>query len=205
MKVFKNFLISFLAALVVAATAPVAVCAENDNHEEPTSSSKEEHGHTKVLSATEHGYKIDIFECDLYLQEIKNRPPMSQGSGIRICFRPNYKAIEDGVFIRRVDAFTWEMPNPQQAQGGDGNGLLAQQAAVINGQGDGVLSALHCDEQQGFKELCFLETLLRSDFYQTMGSIRGYGQATLTFGNETIQIDRWHLSMSNGISSVKSA
>jgi hypothetical protein len=134
-------------------------------------------------TAREMGYGVEVAECDENLDFIAvsspDRQVKSQGSTIRICFRPNEKARDDGIGMREVESFTWEMDHK------DGT---AEQVAVKNGKDDGMLSYLSC--QEGSK-VCFLDTLLLANFYLNSGSVLGTGVAHLTFGNESIEIEKW--------------
>jgi hypothetical protein len=129
------------------------------------------------------GYGVEVAECDENLDFIAvsspDRQVKSQGSTIRICFRPNEKARDDGIGMREVESFTWEMDHK------DGT---AEQVAVKNGKDDGMLSYLSC--QEGSK-VCFLDTLLLANFYLNSGSVLGTGVAHLTFGSEPIEIEKW--------------
>jgi hypothetical protein len=136
---------------------------------------------TEEQTAEELGYGVEVFECNNNLEElhIDDRQPKNQGSVLRVCFRPNEKAKEDGVGIRRIEFFVWQM---EHADG------LAEQYGVKNGRGDDVLSMLDC-EADG--TLCFLDTLLGTDFYRNRGSVEGVGEATMRIGMGAVPLEKW--------------
>jgi hypothetical protein len=160
--------------------------------------------HNNKKTAKEMGYGVEVAECDADLNWIAATSPDRQtkshqggtSSIIRICFRPNEKARDDGIGMRMVESFTWEMEH---------EGGTAIQVAVKDGKDDGVLSYLNCQEeeeqqqqqqQQGSSQqqtVCFLDTLLGTNFYVNAGSVLGTGVAHLAFGSgdEPIDIEKW--------------
>ena len=134
-------------------------------------------------TASEMGYGVEVAECDADLDFIATNSPdrqtKNQGSTMRICFRPNEKARDDGIGMRAVDSFTWEM---------DYEGGTAIQVAVKDGKDDGMLSYLVCEEGS---KVCYLDTLLGANFYKNPGSVMGKGVAHLAFGSEPIDIEKW--------------
>jgi hypothetical protein len=134
-------------------------------------------------TAKEMGYGVQVAECDADLEFIGSSSPdrqaKSQGSTMRICFRPNEKARDDGVGMRAVESFTWDMEHQDGA---------AVQVAVKNGKDDGMLSYLVCEEGS---QVCYLDTMLTANFYVNAGSVQGTGVAHLTFGSEPIEIEKW--------------
>jgi hypothetical protein len=130
---------------------------------------------------TEEGYRIEIFECDNNLDEIstENRQRKIQGSSYRICFRPNTKALEDGVGIESINHFKWELEHKL--------GITAQQA-VLNNAGDNVLTMLTCNDDG---KLCYLDSMLIADFYVDAGSVLGYGEAVFTGNKGTVEMERY--------------
>ena len=167
MQVFKRTLLP----LVALATAAINVSANDDA------------AAAVHKTASEMGYGVEVAECDADLDFIATNSPdrqvKSQGSTIRICFRPNEKARDDGIGMRAVDSFTWEMEHA------DGTAI---QLAVKDGKDDGMLSYLVCEEGS---KVCFLDTLLGANFYLNPGSVQGKGVAHLTFGSEPIDIEKW--------------
>jgi hypothetical protein len=130
---------------------------------------------------TADGYKIEIFECDTNLEELstENRQRKIQGSSYRICFRPNQKALDDGIGIERIDYFNWELFHSRG---------VTEQKAVTDGNGDDILTVLTCKDDGN---LCYLDSMLISDFYVDAGSVLGYGEATLTENKGKIEMERY--------------
>lgn len=130
---------------------------------------------------TEDGYGVVLYECDKQLQELPTaeRQRKIPGNSYRLCFAPNAKALADGVGIDKVDSFDWEL----QYKGG-----VAEQRAVINGDGDNILSVLTCNEDG---KLCYLDSMLQTQFYVDAGSVLGYGVATLTGNKGQVEIERF--------------
>ncbi len=131
--------------------------------------------------STHDGYSLEVFECDRNLKSLPTaeRQRKIPGSSYRLCFQPNEKALADGVGIERIDHFNWEL------QHRDG---VAKQQAVINGNGDNVLSILTCTEN---KKLCYLDSMLVTAFYVDSGSVLGYGAATFTGNNGAVVMERF--------------
>jgi hypothetical protein len=139
-------------------------------------------GTTSAASTlSEEGYGVVAFECDRNLVELPtaDRQRKIPGNSYRLCFKPNQKALADGVGIEKIDYFNWELPYK------DG---IAEQEAVINGDGDNILSLLSC-EQDG--KSCYLDTMLATPFYVDSGSVLGYGAATLTGNQGKVEMERF--------------
>lgn len=130
---------------------------------------------------TEDGYAVVVYECDASLDEIPTaeRHRKIQGSSYRLCFAPNKKALEDGIGMERIDFFNWEHTSKKG---------VAEQKAIIDGDGDNILSLLYCNEDH---KLCYLDSMLGSPFYVDAGSVLGYGTATLTDNKGTVEVERW--------------
>ena len=130
---------------------------------------------------TEDGYRIEIFECDNNLDELstENRQRKIQGFSYRICFRPNDKALEDGVGIESIIHFKWELQHKQ--------GVTVQQA-VLNNDGDNILTILTCKDDG---KLCYLDSMLTSEFYVDAGSVLGYGEAVFTGNKGRVEMERY--------------
>jgi hypothetical protein len=130
-------------------------------------------------TAVELGYGVRMYECDGKWNEVTTTAsPKSQGSILRVCFEPNAMAQADGVGIRSIDSFTWKKNN----NGNDNDG--AEQAAVVDGRDDGVLSSLECNDAD---TICSLDTMLGADFYSRGSSVYGVGTATMTMGSGSVE------------------
>lgn len=144
------------------------ICAKSS---EPTGANK----------VTADGYAVNVFECDRSLKPLssENRQRKIPGSSYRLCFQPNENALEDGVGIESVDFFTWELNHREG---------VTEQKAVVNGNGDNILSVLTCQED---KKLCYLDSMLITAFYVDSGSVLGYGVATLTANKGQVEMERF--------------
>lgn len=129
---------------------------------------------------TDEGYGVNLFECDHELQALStdNRQKKIQGEIFRMCMAPNPKSVEDGIFIERIDSFTWELEHKEG---------FVEQKAVIDGDGDNILSVLDCKADGS---LCYVDSLLSYGFFVDTGSVLGYGKATLSGNNGTVDIER---------------
>jgi hypothetical protein len=135
---------------------------------------------TQAGEELNHG--VDVFECNSNLDELSfqdRQVKMHEGSVIRVCFRPNHAAMEDGIRIRGIHEFIWDM---EHANG------VARQIAVENGDVEPALSQLECLE--GGK-ICVLDTMLTGDFYFNEGSVLGAGHAFLTGTNQPTLLRKW--------------
>jgi hypothetical protein len=133
-------------------------------------------------STSEMGYNVEVFECDRNLNELslEDRHKKNMGAVVRICFRPNQKAMDDKVHIQSVGSWHWEMEHK--------NGW-AEYEAVKDGKGDSVLSQMECVDQGA---ICYLDTLLTAEFYEHKGSVMGQGWASLTaFPEEKLKLEKW--------------
>jgi hypothetical protein len=137
---------------------------------------------SSIQAEEESSYGVDVFECNNNLEELAfqdRQVKTHEGSVIRVCFRPNHAAMEDGVRIRSIDEFIWYM---EHANG------VAQQTAVQNGQVEPSLSQLECLEGG---TICVLDTMLTGNFYFNEGSVLGTGHAFLTGTNQPILLKKW--------------
>ena len=92
------------------------------------------------------------------------------GPTVRICVERNAKAIQDGLYIRQIAAFTFFRDNIRQAA------ITLVGEAAQNG-----LTELHC--QQGAHK-CWFETYLMAEFFSKESYVQGSGAATLQFGDK---------------------
>jgi hypothetical protein len=130
---------------------------------------------------SDEGYGVVVFECDSNLKQLPtvDRQKKIPATSYRLCFAPNQKALTDGVGIEKIDYFNWELTHR--------NGV-AEQQAVIKGDGDNILSILTCEEDG---KLCYLASMLGSPFYVDSGSVLGYGAATLTGNKGKVEMERF--------------
>lgn len=124
-------------------------------------------------------YYADGFLCDENLERTTYTEPRVQGSDIRVCVVPRGDALVDGVYMRRIDTFTFQKDSPA------GDDTKVTQAAVRDGKSaNDALTELNCE--RGW-ELCYFDTQLTADFYRNAGIVFGYGEAWLQYGSGQVR------------------
>jgi hypothetical protein len=114
-------------------------------------------------------YYVEGFLCDMDNQQVTYTVPRNQGSMVRVCVKPMDDALQDGLYMRRVDSFTFQRDSLVA-------GRISQQAVKDGKTANDALTQLFCT--RGW-ELCYFDTLLRSDFYSGPGTVSGFGEAWL--------------------------
>jgi hypothetical protein len=118
----------------------------------------------------EQVYYVEGWLCDPVNNErLVTAEPQTQGTPLRVCVKPTDEALADGVFMRRIESFTFQ----RDSQLG---GLLSQTAVREGESANAGLTQLVCE--RGW-ELCYFDTLLNADFYFGAGSVTGFGEAWL--------------------------
>lgn len=115
-------------------------------------------------------YTVEGFLCDDDNERITYRTPKAQGSVTKICVKPTDRALEDGIYMRRIDSFGFRREGPD---GSDGDWIT--QGAVGNGQAL-PLTQLTCIRGS---DLCHFSTVLNANFYYAPGTVLGFGEAWL--------------------------
>jgi hypothetical protein len=113
-------------------------------------------------------YTVEGFLCDDNNERILYRIPKAQGSVTKICVKPTDDALEDNVYMRRIDSFIF-----QREFGPDDDKIT--QGAISGGQ-TLPLTELTC--RRG-SELCHFSTILNAKFYDAPGTVFGFGEAWL--------------------------
>jgi hypothetical protein len=115
-------------------------------------------------------YYVEGFLCDEKTnQPLMSASPRSQGSMVRVCVKPRDDALVDGVYMRRVDSFTFTRDDLL-------GGGISQEAVRDGRTANDALTQLECPRGV---DLCYFDTLLRSDFYFGPGTVNGFGEAWL--------------------------
>jgi hypothetical protein len=123
----------------------------------------------RLDESAEQAYFVEGFLCDQNNEKLVYDEPMTQGRTLRVCVKPRDDALADGVFMRRIESFTF--------QRADSVGGLLSQTAVREGESANAgLTQLVCE--RGW-ELCYFDTLLNADFYFGAGTVSGFGEAWL--------------------------
>jgi hypothetical protein len=99
--------------------------------------------------------------------------PLSQGSLITVCIKPDLSGIADGIKMRTVDSFTWTR---------DAN----TQAAVEGGLAAGNLLTTFDADLCAAGDYCTFSSILFAAFYATTGSVAGNGIASMQFGTRRL-------------------
>jgi hypothetical protein len=135
-------------------------------------------------------YLVEGFICDESNSLLDSEEPMKQGQKVRVCVKPTDEALADGIYMRRVDSFTFYRFRE--------DGTQITQLALRDGKSaNNELTELKC--LQG-SELCWFETLLKADFYYKAGMIMGYGEAWLQVRDEGPDISRSTVTLQCGFS-----
>jgi hypothetical protein len=114
-------------------------------------------------------YYVEGFLCDTSNNRIVYSTPLTQGTLVRVCVKPQDDALADGVYMRRVESFTFQRE--------DQVGGAISQRAVRDGQSaNKALTELVCIRGS---DLCHFDTLLNADFYFGAGTVTGFGEAWL--------------------------
>jgi hypothetical protein len=87
MKVLKRILLP-MTAIAAAAFIPIYSAQEAQTNK----------------SASEMGYNVEVFECDSDCNELSlaDRQKKIHKRVVRICFRPNQKAMDDEIYIQTL-------------------------------------------------------------------------------------------------------
>jgi hypothetical protein len=134
----------------------------------------------KGNTAAQSKYNVRAFECDEQFRMLstEERQRKIQGVPTRICLQPDEAALNDGITIETIEAWSWETT----FEGGE-----ARQQAVMKGRGDGMLSSTSCKDDG---TLCVIDTMLTGRFYKNAGSVFGLGEVTLTSGAGTVPVQK---------------
>jgi len=118
-------------------------------------------------------YFVDEYICDENLEEVLVRIPLTQGENVRVCVVPEDDALVDGVYLRRIDSFAFVRERPT-------DGTIILQEAVRDGiTANEATTELFCEQGS---QLCYFDTVLRSDFFSGRGEVHGFGEAWLQYG-----------------------
>jgi hypothetical protein len=118
----------------------------------------------------EQVYYVEGWLCDPVTNErLVTAEPLTQGTPLRVCVKPTEEALTDGVFMRRIESFTFQRDSSV-------GGLLSQTAVREGETANAGLTQLVCE--RGW-ELCYFDTLLNADFYFGAGTVTGFGEAWL--------------------------
>ncbi|KAL3920810.1 MAG: hypothetical protein SGILL_003071, partial [Bacillariaceae sp.] len=125
-------------------------------------------------------YTVEGFICDEANTLLNSEKPMVQGEKVRVCVKPTDEALADGIFMRRVDSFTFYRNKE--------DGTQVTQTALRDGRSaNEELTELTCPRGS---TVCWFETILKADFYFKAGMILGYGEAWLQVRISVLPVQR---------------
>eukprot|EP00934_Nitzschia_sp_Nitz4_P000338 Nitzschia sp. Nitz4//scaffold31_size150131//125760//129062//NITZ4_002849-RA/size150131-augustus-gene-0.24-mRNA-1//-1//CDS//3329547722//338//frame0 len=121
------------------------------------------------VSPSSEEFTAEAFHCNAFNEEVAEEASIVADNGARICVRPDEAAREAGVYMRRIDSFSFTR---------DGERQKAVEGGVAVSDGSTLLSCTEGDT------ICFVKTDLDAGFFHSDGAIQGTGTATLQFGWE---------------------
>merc|ERR1711937_668916 len=114
-------------------------------------------------------YYLDAYECNDNLEPVPLQQPYQQGDLIRVCVKPDDTAQRDGMSMRKIDSMSFKK-----------DGINNDYSAVIGGQEDFMgFSELTC---MPGSPVCYVDTLLKAEWFAEQGFVQVNGIATLQFG-----------------------
>jgi hypothetical protein len=119
----------------------------------------------RLTTTANEVYQVEAYQCNALNDPITTT--FNQGQVIRICVTPTSDASTDGVTMRDVQSFTFT------------RGEISQIAVENNDSAGNGLTSLTCIEGAA---VCWFETLLKAEFYDSPGQVAGGGIATMRFG-----------------------
>jgi len=122
------------------------------------------------MSAMDLNYGVIAYECDRNLQALEEKQKKRIGQVYRFCFQPNSIASEGNVSIKQIDSWEWTFDEYVQQ-------------AVIDGKGVGGVTSVRC---QDGGNLCFMDSMLITSFFENPGSVFGTGTVSFTSGTGNV-------------------
>lgn len=133
----------------------------------------------QVKPSTNEVFSADAYRCNLQNERLANSSEVFYGDSVRICIKPDDRAREAGVFIRRLRSFSFhrDVRKPQVAIGSAGNEGEDGRTLVICSQGE---------------DVCSLKTELANWFFSSESSVEVTGVVILQYGsqNENRNVNR---------------
>jgi hypothetical protein len=131
----------------------------------------------KLVRTAAQAYQVEGYVCTDEEIEGDLLAVRNQGAQIRVCVRPDEEARSDGIYMRRIDSFTWRRDVP----------VSITQAAVEDGiAASNTLTDLFCEPGE---LVCNFVSILFASFYATPGAVAGSGVASMQFGGDNTYID----------------
>ncbi|KAL3907520.1 MAG: hypothetical protein SGARI_003500, partial [Bacillariaceae sp.] len=110
----------------------------------------------KLVRTAAQAYEVEGYVCTD--EEVPADPALirNQGAQIRVCVRPDLEAREDGIYMRRIDSFTWAR--------NDGANPITQVAVENALPASNTLTDLFCAPGE---LVCNFVSILFASFYAT--------------------------------------
>ena len=131
----------------------------------------------KLVRTAAQAYEVEGYVCTD--EEVPADPALirNQGAQIRVCVRPDQEARDDGIYMRRIDSFSWQLTSPAE---------ITQEAVVDGLPSSNSLTDLFCAPGE---LVCNFVSILFASFYATPGEVTGAGIASMQFGGDNTYID----------------
>ena len=132
----------------------------------------------KLVRTAAQAYEVEGYVCTD--EELPADPALirNQGAQIRVCVRPDQEARDDGIYMRRIESFTWSR--------NDGANPITQVAVEDALPASNTLTDLFCAPGE---LVCNFVSILFASFYATPGEVTGAGVASMQFGGDNTYID----------------
>ena len=126
--------------------------------------------------AQESSYEAEAYECNGSNNRIKRNTKIKNGESIRICVKPDRAARQDDVFILKIANFVFRKTTQ--------NSVVRQESITDGLVGDNNRTRIAC---WSGSEVCAFTTYLREEFFETDGTVRGFGEVALQFGADSLR------------------
>jgi len=100
-------------------------------------------------------YFLRGYLCDLENKEVIDPLPIFQGAPVKVCVTPTKEALDNEVYMRAIDSFSWTRET-------------IYQAAIIPNQEAAPLTEINCVPGM---VICSFITLLKADFFYKLGQV----------------------------------
>lgn len=119
-------------------------------------------------------FVVDAYFCDDGTENtpIVSMKVLNQGELVKVCVRPEQRALDLGIRMNALQSFTWELVG----------GTMTQPAIVDYEEASNLLTQMYCSPGYG---VCHFETMLFAGFFTVVGNVMGFGVADMQFGGES--------------------
>jgi hypothetical protein len=134
----------------------------------------------RLVRTANQVYRVRAYQCgdgEVELTQAQKDGTRVQGSVIKVCVTPDEDAVNDGIFMRSIDSFSFIR---DQA-----SGTPVEQVAVQNQAEALNLLTTYSNSDCTGSLVCHFSTILFAQFYTSVGSVDGSGIASMQFGSNT--------------------